>query len=423
MSQSVLIDVDALRVGMFIQLELGWMKHPFPMSNFRLSSAEQIRVLREIGLKAVRYVPAKSSHVLEGRRESALEAVASQRHEDEVLEPDEVAATDLLAQFNASQKRCTQRFQEATRTYAAVSATVQAEPRQAREQAETLIGTSVADLLTKGPCAVHLLAGGVGQPSAVHAVNVMVLALLLGQSLGLQAQQLHGLGVSALLHDIGKLGLPAYVGEPGAALTAVDRRRYQSHVGLSVELAQRMDLPSDVLIAIAQHHEMANGSGYPLHLLADDISPWGQILALVNRYDRLCNPLHGEEALTPHEAVARLFALLRANFDASVLGAFIRMMGVYPPGSLVQLVDGRYAVVVVVDPSHALRPCVVPYQKGVPRGDAAVLNLAGMPELGILRSLKPAQLPRAALDYLLSQPRISYFFERALGSPDRGDCA
>ncbi|MBS0509086.1 MAG: DUF3391 domain-containing protein [Proteobacteria bacterium] len=421
MNQSVLIEIDALRVGMFVQLELGWLNHPFPTSNFRISSSEQIRVLRGLGLQSVRYVPAKSTLAPEARLELAREAVT--QDVDEAAEDDEEADADLLAQFNTRQERCNQRFQEATRAYTALSATVQAQPLQARAQAEALIRSCVADLLARGPCAVHLLVGSADQHAAVHAVNVMVLALLLGQSLGLQAQQLHGLGVSALLHDLGKVSLPGHIGEPGAALTPADLQRYQSHVGLSVELAQAMGLPSDVLIAIAQHHEMANGSGFPLHLVAEDISRWGQILALVNRYDRLCNPLHGEPALTPHEAVAKLFALLRENFDASVLGAFVRQMGVYPPGSLVQLVDGRFAVVVIVDPAHALRPGVVPYQPDVPRSEAALLSLARIPELGILRSLKPAQLPRAALEYLLPQPRISYFFERALGALDQGDKA
>ncbi len=409
---------------MFIQLDLGWVNHPFPMSSFRLSSPDQIRVLREIGLKAVRYVPAKSTQVPE-RRVTAVEDAAAvvSEHGNDAAVSEKVPATDLLAQLSASQERCNQRFQHATGVYAAVSASVQAAPQQARQDAEDLITSCVLDLLERGPCTVHLLPDGLGQRSAVHAVNVMVLALLLGQAMGLQAQQLRGLGLAALLHDLGKVNLPTYIGEPGAPLRPTDMPRYQSHVGLSVELGQSMGLPSDVLIAIAQHHEMADGSGYPLHLVAEDIGRWGRILALVNRYDRLCNPLHGEPALTPHEAVARLFALLRRSFDATVLGAFIRLMGVYPPGSLVQLVDGRYAAVMLVDSSRPLRPCVLPYQPDVPRSEATVLNLAQLPELGILRSLKPAQVPRAALEYLLPQPRICYFFERALNSPDRGDAA
>ncbi|WP_404303138.1 HD-GYP domain-containing protein [Alicycliphilus denitrificans] len=402
---------------MFIQLEMSWINHPFPMSSFRISSPEQIRVLREIGVKSVRYVPAKSTFSPLTLKPSAAQADRrandAAEHVSDVMDQGGLKEKDLVAAYRSSQQRCQQRFLEATSASIAVFSSVHSVPQQARERADSLIAACVADLLAQGPCAAHLLTGSVGQHSAVHAVNVVVLALLLGQSLGMQAQELRGLGVSALLHDLGKVSLPGHIGEPGSSLGAADMQRYRDHVGLSVELGQRMDLPSDVLIAIAQHHEMADGSGFPLHLMAEDISRWGQILALVNRYDRLCNPLHGELAFTPHEAVARLFALQRECFDEAVLAAFIRMMGVYPPGSLVQLVDGRFAIVVIVDPSRPLRPCVVPYQPDVQRDDAPLLNLARNPEFGILRSLKPVQLPREVLDYLRPQPRICYFFEPA----------
>ena len=417
MSQSVLINVDALEVGMFIQLEMSWINHPFPMSSFRISSRKQIHVLRQIGLKSVRYVPGKSAVVRPVQNESADSAGEASEHatadvSDAEHRPSPLL-TDTISEFRATQQRCQRRFLEVTGVYASVYSSVQAAPQEARAQTDSLISACVTDLLEQGPCAVHLLTGGSGQRSAVHAANVMVLALLLGQSLGMQARELHGLGVAALLHDLGKVGLPSHVGEPGAALSDADMRRYRSHVGLSVELAQSMGLASDVLIPIAQHHELADGSGFPLHLVTEDISRQGQILALVNRYDRLCNPLHGDAALTPHEAVARLFALQRECFDPVVLAAFVRMMGVYPPGSVVQLVDGRYAVVVIVDARHPLRPSVVPYQPAMQRDEVPLLNLAHQAELGILRSLKPAQLPREVLDYLLPQPRVCYFFERA----------
>lgn len=423
-NQSVLIDIDALHVGMFIELESGWFTHPFPMSRFRISSVEQIHVLRKIGLKSVRYVPAKSSLVSEAPHSD--ENAAKVGGDDAAVPVDagvnggHMTAKDVMAQYQANLENCQQRFAHATGAYCAVAASVRTAPQQAREQAQALIDICVEDLLAQGPCAVHLLINGFGQRSAVHAVNVMALALLLGQSLGLQAQELQGLGVAALLHDLGKVDLPRHIGEPGAALRSIDRQRYQGHVGLSVELGRKMGLPGQVLIAIAQHHEMADGSGFPQRLMADGISRWGQILALVNRYDRLCNPLHGEPDLTPHEAVARLFALQRECFDATVLAAFIRMMGVYPPGSLVQLADGRFAVVAIVDSSHPLRPCVVPYQPDVLRAEARLLNLAQSPELGILRSLKPGQLPRDVLDFLLPQPRVSYFFERAPAALEQG---
>ena len=178
-----------------------------------------------------------------------------------------------------------------------------------------------------------------------------------------------------------------------------------------------MDLSSTVLIAIAQHHESADGSGFPLGLLGEDLSPTGRILALVNRYDGLCNPRNHDDALTPHEALAMLFSRMKAHFDPATLNAFIRMMGVYPPGSVVQLVNGLYALVISVNSARPLRPKVLVHDPQAQNKKPPVLDLEHLPELGILRSLKPAQLPRAALDDLSPRQRIHYFFERAVELP------
>jgi HD-GYP domain-containing protein (c-di-GMP phosphodiesterase class II) len=125
-----------------------------------------------------------------------------------------------------------------------------------------------------------------------------------------------------------------------------------------------MKLPNAVLQAMAQHHEAVDGSGFPTASKGEKLSRASQVLALVNRYDDLCNPWNPARALTPHEAVSRLFASGRARFDAQVLQAFIRMMGVYPPGSMVQLSDGRYAQVQVVNASRPLKPTLLVHEPG-----------------------------------------------------------
>ena len=91
------------------------------------------------------------------------------------------------------------------------------------------------------------------------------------------------------------------------------------------------------------------------------------------------------------------------------------MMGVYPPGSVVQLVNDGYAIVVSVNSSRPLRPRIVLHDPQVPKEQALVLDLERAPELAIRRSLRPAQLPRDVLDYLSPRKRVCYFFERAVG--------
>jgi HD domain len=174
-----------------------------------------------------------------------------------------------------------------------------------------------------------------------------------------------------------------------------------------------MGLADGARKVVEQHHEHADGSGFPLRLASDRMSVAARIVALVNRYDNLCNPSLPSHALTPHEALSLLFAQGKSRFAAAILGGFIRMMGVYPPGSAVQLSDERYAIVVSVNAGRPLKPRVLVHDRAVPPDEALLLNLEAEPQLGIRRSLKPIALPREALDYLSPRPRTAYFFEPA----------
>ena len=182
---------------------------------------------------------------------------------------------------------------------------------------------------------------------------------------------------------------------------------------MGVAQARRMGLTAGATAVIAQHHEHGDGSGFPEKLNSDRMTMAARIVALVNRYDNLCNPHLLAKALTPHESLSLLFAQGRAKFDTSILGAFIKMMGVYPPGSTVQLTDDRYGTVVAVNSSRPLKPTVLVHDPAVPREEALLLDLESAVGLGIRRSIKAQQLPPTAQDYLAPSPRIAYFFEPA----------
>lgn len=427
-NSSLLIDVALLRVGMYIQLELGWMNHPFPVSSFRIASGDQIATLQSLGLEQVRWVPGRSDAAVRAAMEAPASAPPGSAEPAPVYgagsgtpsgaEPAGVLHARLDAQRRAL-ARCDEQFARATRVYERLALHVEQDPAEARKATESLVRGCVDELMAHGDSAVRLLSERAGTRAALHSVNVAVLSLLLGKSLGMRGDDLGDLGIAALLHDLGKISLPPHVAQPSAALGPADQALYEAHVGESVVLAQRMGLGRAVVSAIAQHHERADGGGFPLGLRGTDLGRAGQVLALVNHYDRLCNPLRGAAPLTPHEALSVLFAQHKSRFDAQVLQCFIRLMGVYPAGSIVQLTNERYAIVVAVDSARPLRPQVIVHDGSVPRDEALVLDLERSPDLGIRRSLRPAQLPRDALDYLSPRKRICYFFERALvAGPD-----
>ncbi|WP_277423323.1 HD-GYP domain-containing protein, partial [Pseudomonas viridiflava] len=100
---------------------------------------------------------------------------------------------------------------------------------------------------------------------------------------------------------------------------------------------QKLMLDDVVLRIIAEHHEYCDGSGYPNQLHEAGIGRLSRVVSITNFFDNLCNPQNPRDAISPHEALARMFKQYKERFDQVALKAFIRCMGVYPPGSLVQL--------------------------------------------------------------------------------------
>jgi putative nucleotidyltransferase with HDIG domain len=418
-----LIDVAQLRIGMFVHLDGGWMSHPFPLSSFKIGSAAQIATIRSLGKQRVRWSPEKSDPV----------AVQSLAHPDAAGDPSvpetvpakagvaPLAETPeaverrrqraaLLAQREAL-RLCEAQFAEATTACKRASDTVLTHPQAAREQTEALAQAFVDKMLGEQEMCIRLLTEAAGDKASLHAVNVAVISLLMGKSFGLSPAEMVDLGVGSMLHDIGKIELPERVRHREEHFTPAENQFYQEHVAHGVTIAKKMGLSPGATLVIAQHHEHADGSGFPLRLNSDRMTIAARIVSLINRYDNMCNPHVPSRALTPHEALSLLFAQGKNRYDTAILGGFIKMMGVYPPGSVVQLTDDRYAMVVSVNSSRPLKPRVMVHEARVPRDDALLLNLELEPRLGIRRSLKPQQLPTESLDYLSPRTRVAYFFE------------
>ena len=412
------IDVQALRVGMFVHLDGGWMSHPFPLSQFRIASPEQIATIRTLGLHQVRWDPAQS--LLPAANDAQAVAappvpVAVPGAAEHQADESDAAARHrrALARQDESLRLCERQFAEAGRELRLATALIGGRPRQAREHAEALTSALVSKMIGAQELCVQLLSDQAGDKASMHAMNVTVIALLMGRSFGLPEAEMLDLGVGAMLHDIGKLDLPERLRAMDERFTPSELKFYAEHVGHGLTQARRMGLTAGAAQVIAQHHEHADGSGFPHGLTTERMSAAARIVALVNRYDNLCNPKFPAQAQTPHEALAMLFAQDRARIDTSILGAFIKMMGVYPPGSVVQLTDDRYAMVVSVNTSRPLKPNVLVYAPDVPREEALVLSLEAQPGVGIRRSVKPPQLPPQALEYLSPRQRVAYFFEPA----------
>ena len=142
-----------------------------------------------------------------------------------------------------------------------------------------------------------------------------------------------------------------------------------------------------------------------------------RIVAIANYYDELCNPFNLAHALTPHEALSMMFAKHRAKFDPRLLQMFIRCLGVYPPGTVVQLSNGMTGMVATVNTDRPMKPMVVVYDRDVPRLEAIMVDLDLETDLHIIKALRPGQVPPEVYVYLSPRKRISYYFDATKAGP------
>ncbi|MGF6694825.1 putative nucleotidyltransferase with HDIG domain [Metapseudomonas resinovorans] len=403
------IHPDQLCIGLYIQLELGWLEHDFTFSNFKIKDEGQVRALQALGLQRLRYDPARSDCEPLPLETPEVPAPAPPQEDPETRA--RKARTEKLRELRQRVAEVDRRFLQASQQVKNLNQTLRSRPEEAIQHAGAIVGGLVETLLGEPGVVLHSITGKGAEDSYYHALNVTVLALLLGRQLGLDSEACHSLGLGALLHDIGKMEVPSKVLLKPEPLTRAEQQFLQLHTEFGLRMGQRLMLDDEVLRIIHEHHEHCDGSGYPRGLREAGIGRLSKLVAITNQFDNLCNPLDPRNALSPHEALALMFKQQRSRFDEVALKAFIRAMGVYPPGSLVQLDDERYALVLGMNPGQPLRPTLIVHAPDVPKQEALILDLEQESHLSIARSLRPAQLPLEVLEYLNPRQQLTYYVE------------
>lgn len=178
-----------------------------------------------------------------------------------------------------------------------------------------------------------------------HPAAVAALMLALSAELGLDAATTEAAGLAGLVHDIGHASLPDGLLQHPGPLDATQTAQVHTHVdrGDALLIASK-DWPAAVREACAQHHERLDGSGYPAGLAGDAICRLARMLAVCDVYDALSSNRPYQHALEPAEAIARISAS-KNLYDAAIVSAFVRRLGLYPVGSLVEMESQRLAVV------------------------------------------------------------------------------
>ena len=412
------VDASQLRPGVHVRLPVPWLAHQFLFNSFVIETEDQARQIAAMKLPLLfcevtrcrlpplptRQVSAPPDPISEEEKARLAALTAKQladKHERIR------AMTTIREHLETTQKH----YVGASKAVGSAFKSFDVDPKESISEITRVSTKSTKLLLTDVDSAIVLIAEkGHRDGSSAHALSVMTLALLLGKQARLPEEALRTLGVGALLHDIGKSAINISI------LRNTERNKheqavYMTHCRIGYESALRVgNLSPPVLEAILHHHERIDGAGFPDHLAGDEIHLAARVIAIANRFDNLANPIDYRRAMSPSEALSTMWVKEKKSFDNMLLQLFVRAMGVYPPGSIVQLSDGRVgAVVVSAATEKPLCPQVMIYEPEVSRHQAIIIDLAKEPLLKIDRALRLQERPNDELDYLLPRRKMSWF--------------
>lgn len=409
--KKIRLPVDKLLVGFMIDLELSWTKHPFLFSKFKIESKGDIAIIKQLNLKEVTVFPDQSDIQVAQRsqeeqfaEQTPIKSMTDQKWLDKKLK------MEKADEFRKKRNLVAKKYKEQASKVRKLTHALKTEPANAIHDAESLIDNLAADFDNKHDMLTNLVNLGNGQHTMYnHCINVTILSMSLATVRGIKGDQLRLLARGALLHDVGKVELPGPIMNKQTPLNKAELGVYRQHAQVGRRLCQLVkDTPQEVLDIVELHHEFLDGTGFPHQYKGDQIPELARIVAITNMYDKLCNPADASKSMTPKIALATMYSRFKDKLDHKIVQSFISTMGVYPPGSVVNLSDESIGLVISVDPKDMLNPEILIYNPDIPPLQALIINLSDHKDIKIEKVLKPGEYPKRVYEYLGIQERIGF---------------
>jgi putative nucleotidyltransferase with HDIG domain len=342
------IGVGQLTLGMHLKEFCGsWMDHPFWRTGFVLLDAKDLQIILSSSIKEVWIDCAKGLDIA-GEESAVLETVSEQQVE--VDQRNVADSTRQIAPVAASKEiaRATKIVRQSRQ--AVVSMFEEARMGNTVDVGGAkLLVEEISDSVSRNPGALISLARlkTADDYTYMHSVAVCAMMVALAKQLGLDEVQVRSAGLAGLLHDLGKAVMPMDVLNKPGKLTDEEFSVIRSHPVEGHKLLLGGDNVDPIVLDVClHHHEKTDGSGYPSGLKGPEISLFAKMGAVCDVYDAITSNRPYKAGWDPAESLRKMAEWANGHFDPQVFQAFVKSMGIYPVGSLVQLSSGRIGVVV-----------------------------------------------------------------------------
>ncbi|MDR1133025.1 MAG: HD-GYP domain-containing protein [Synergistaceae bacterium] len=220
--------------------------------------------------------------------------------------------------------------------------------------------------------ALSMVESSLDSYSRDHALNVSMLSGYISKKLSetgkIAPQMVEKAVLAGLLFDIGKTTVPNAILQKAGKLTPEEMVIMRNHVRESVSICKLSKVDDkDILEGIASHHERYDGSGYHRGLVGTQIPILARILAVADTFDAMTSPRVYKDAVSSKMSFNFIMSANETEFDPDICKIFLAGMGIYPPGAIVELSDGRVARVAAITAGNLLQPKVTLKENGTQR--------------------------------------------------------
>jgi len=354
----IMIDPKSLKKGMYVaELDRPWLDSPFLFQGFRITNIDELEQLSEVCEYV--FVDAEKSIVPVS---SQLSIVPTRSKKQTSKASNYIkSAVPYQTSFEQEYPRAKQIYNIAHENAMNLYSDVRV-GKSLRVAEVKYTVSSLVDSVMRHPDALMLLSTlqEKSDQSVGHAVNVCALSVTFGRFLGFSKQQLMELGAGALLHDIGEIKVPDNILENFGKCTPEEIRLYQDHTTYGAAILHNSKgLPDSVISIARDHHERANGTGYPQHLQSEQLHLYTTIVSIVDVYDSVTSGMYGRPAIPCTDALKNIYAWRDDFFDQILVEKFIQCLGIYPLGSVVELRSGYVGIVISINPKSRLLPIIL----------------------------------------------------------------